>query len=289
MVVQFRRVNLTKAPVAKTLTEISRETLRTKYGARIIRTLEESFQGQKLTDEEKSSLTDLVIEALLREVDTNPTGVVVAAYGTDDMFPAVFSVESDGRVAGKLKLSKEKYSTIADCPDGGMVTYFAQTDVIERLLKGVDPRFVKRSSEFIERAVRDAMTKGFGVLDKKKVTKKIATEREKLIEEMAVAARKEYSDKAAEKIKENSSREFDSMIAMMPKQELIDLAEALVSITAIERKATADEGTVGGPVDVALITKHEGFVWIKRKHHFPRDLNPRYFWRKFGDLSLGSQ
>ena len=71
------------------------------------------------------------------------------------------------------------------------------------------------------------------------------------------------------------------MIAMMPKLELIELAEALVSITAIERKATSDEGTVGGPIDVAFITKHEGFVWIKRKLYFGPALNPRYFWRKF--------
>jgi hypothetical protein len=71
------------------------------------------------------------------------------------------------------------------------------------------------------------------------------------------------------------------MIALMPKVELIELAEALVSITAIERKATSDEGTVGGPVDVAFISKHEGFVWIKRKHYFKPDLNPRYFWRKY--------
>ena len=72
------------------------------------------------------------------------------------------------------------------------------------------------------------------------------------------------------------------MVAMMPKQELIELAEALVSITAVERKATSDAGTVGGPIDVAFITKHEGLVWIKRKHYFDRGLNPRYFWREFG-------
>ena len=73
------------------------------------------------------------------------------------------------------------------------------------------------------------------------------------------------------------------MIALMPKQELIELAEALVSITAVERKATPDEGTVGGLIDVAFITKHEGFVWIKRKHYFEAKMNLRYFWRKFGN------
>lgn len=78
------------------------------------------------------------------------------------------------------------------------------------------------------------------------------------------------------------------MIAMMPKQELIELAEALVSITAVERKATADEGTVGGLIDVAFITKHEGFVWVKRKHYFEKDLTPTYFWRRYQKTSVGA-
>lgn len=79
------------------------------------------------------------------------------------------------------------------------------------------------------------------------------------------------------------------MIALMPKLELIELAEALISITAIERKATSDEGTVGGPIDVAFITKHEGFVWIKRNDYFKAALNPRYFWRKYGHTNIGEQ
>jgi hypothetical protein len=34
---------------------------------------------------------------------------------------------------------------------------------------------------------------------------------------------------------------------------------------------------------VTFITRHEGFVWIKRKHYFEAARNPRYFWRKYGN------
>ena len=30
---------------------------------------------------------------------------------------------------------------------------------------------------------------------------------------------------------------------------------------------------VGGPIDVAVISKGDGFVWIKRKHYFKAELN----------------
>ncbi len=36
-----------------------------------------------------------------------------------------------------------------------------------------------------------------------------------------------------------------------------------------------DRETVGGPIDVAVITKGDGFVWVKRKHYFSPEYNPR--------------
>jgi hypothetical protein len=30
---------------------------------------------------------------------------------------------------------------------------------------------------------------------------------------------------------------------------------------------------VGGPIEIAAITKHEGFRWIQRKHFYPAGLN----------------
>ena len=35
-----------------------------------------------------------------------------------------------------------------------------------------------------------------------------------------------------------------------------------------------DAETVGGPIDVAVISKGDGFIWIKRKHYFSTELNP---------------
>ena len=30
---------------------------------------------------------------------------------------------------------------------------------------------------------------------------------------------------------------------------------------------------IGGPIDIAVITKHEGFKWISRKHYYNQNLN----------------
>ncbi len=62
----------------------------------------------------------------------------------------------------------------------------------------------------------------------------------------------------------------------MPREELALLAEALINLTALRRRASRDAETVGGPTDVAVITKGDGFIWIKRKHYFDAKCNPTF-------------
>ena len=64
---------------------------------------------------------------------------------------------------------------------------------------------------------------------------------------------------------------------MLPKEELAEMAETLVNLTSFKRRVTPSAETVGGPTDVAVISKGDGLVWIKRKHYFDPALNHRYF------------
>jgi len=60
----------------------------------------------------------------------------------------------------------------------------------------------------------------------------------------------------------------------MPIQDAIDLAEFLVYTAVMFSRFSPGAPVVGGPIEVAAITKHEGFKWIKRKHYFDARLNP---------------
>ena len=63
------------------------------------------------------------------------------------------------------------------------------------------------------------------------------------------------------------------IFAPMPIQDAIDLAEFLVH-TAIEfSHFSPGPQVVGGPIEIAAITKHEGFKWIQRKHYYGSELN----------------
>ena len=68
-----------------------------------------------------------------------------------------------------------------------------------------------------------------------------------------------------------------SVVAALPKAELASMAESLVNLTSMKRHVSSVSETVGGPIDVALISKGDGLVWIKRKHYFDKDLNYHFF------------
>jgi hypothetical protein len=63
------------------------------------------------------------------------------------------------------------------------------------------------------------------------------------------------------------------VIPAMPIQDAIDVARfAVETATKFARYGLRPE-TVGGPTEIAVITKHEGFKWIARKHYYAADLN----------------
>jgi len=63
----------------------------------------------------------------------------------------------------------------------------------------------------------------------------------------------------------------------LPVSELAAMAETFINLESFRKRVTMNAESVGGPVDVATITKGDGFVWIKRKHYFKPDLNHQFF------------
>lgn len=63
----------------------------------------------------------------------------------------------------------------------------------------------------------------------------------------------------------------------MPIQDAIDLADFLVDLSIKFSRFMPGSPSVGGPIEIAAITKHEGFRWIKRKYYFDRSINPEVF------------
>jgi hypothetical protein len=155
---------------------------------------------------------------------------------------------------------------------------FAQQDMVDRFVYGIDNEFLSIANQFLMgsfAALRSNLSEAL---------RDTAPDAEAAAIEAINAIQSEFNNVVVPQHLSRLRSQLSDIVQSMPKQELAALSESLVNITSLKRKFSADPESVGGPVDVAMITRAEGFVWVKRKHFFDPGLNPRYFARKYGVL-----
>jgi hypothetical protein len=224
--------------------------------------------------------TDALKELIARDLISTDmssalTGLVVAGYGKDGLFPALVQYEIDGFVLGRLRYSERERVDIANDAEPVKIITFAQTDISSRFLDGIDPDMVTE--------IEECLLGGLGEMRDSMTTEGVTGGSRSFDDSFDACGQKllDLVMDTLEDLKEKNNREFKETVSAMPKQEMAYFAEALVNTTSMKHRVSSQRETVGGPVDVAVISRHDGFVWVKRKHYFEGDLNPRYFERKF--------
>lgn len=213
-------------------------------------------------------------ERLVRgALSSGRTGLVIAGFGQEDICPSLCAYETDGIIFGKLKYSTTRSVDIGRKGPQADIVGFAQSDMVGAFLDGVDPNFrvftlqvVKR---YLDRWVDQLATATAGHAE--------AQQGVTALRALMTTVHQDISGELQTHSEKNYRSPILDMIRFMPNQELATLAASLIDITSLKRRVTKDRETVGGDVDVAVISRSEGFVWIKRKHYFPADLNPRFF------------
>lgn len=225
-------------------------------------------------NDELSSVADQFISAAILFKYPSPlsSGVVIAGFGDDEYFPTVASLECDGYIGSGLKLYEESTIDVSRNMTGAMRA-FAQGEMVQRFMSGIDPML----GTALMTAFGEVLKENCLEVLKKYGSARKNTEKARAEVENAVHA---SMNKLLEQVKKYTSRAFSSpiveMISLLPKDELANLAESLVALTSLKRRVSNDIETVGGAIDVALISKSDGFVWIKRKYYFPEELNPQF-------------
>ncbi|WP_368245769.1 hypothetical protein [Clostridium paraputrificum] len=213
----------------------------------------------------------------------NYSGIVIAGYGYNEFFPRLYEFKVFGIVNGKLKYdlnSQEKISaSILDKEKVAAVIPFAQQEMVQTILKGMDPELynlIIKNLEVLIDEIHDSAKEIFNCGGCTNVNNNIEALRESAFNNVV-----EMMKFVNEKSTETYTRPVLSMVASLPKDELASMAETLVNLTSFKRRITMDAETVGGPIDVAVISKSEGFVWMKRKLYFPSELNKQYYFKDY--------
>ncbi len=200
------------------------------------------------------------------------TGLVLTGYGENEIFPSCLPLKIgevfDNRIRYKRDTPNE---TKIDHNYSAALRPFAQRDVIDTILTGVDSQLKGIFLESFDSFLSDFVTKISNLIEK--TDKKLA---QKLLNLDITSLMNKYSSKMSKIQNKIHIAPLMSSIATLSKEDLAELAESLIYLTYLKRRMSFSEESVGGPVDVAIITKGDGFIWIKRKHYFDGSLNPNF-------------
>jgi len=258
-------------------------TIKKKYAAAIKNAVHQSMMiaNHSLSKAQVKMLYDLCAEQFHRDYFITYSGIVIAGFGIEEVFPSLTSFEIDGMAEkGLLKFRPGKTASTG-FHNNGSITPFAQSEMVVTFMEGLDPEFER----FLVSAFSDVLDEFeravIGALGQSDVSEAF---RSKLHDAKTKIVERLWKGVSTYQWKRHVSPVM-SAVSALPKDELAVLAESLINITALKRRVSPDAETVGGAIDVAVISKGDGFIWIKQKHYFSRNLNPRYT----GHIELISQ
>lgn len=204
--------------------------------------------------------TKVVAETIASGIFTDSyTGVVIAGYGSNELFPSIYQLKIGGRFQGQIKYKCE----VADNTDpiNGNITSgihpFAQREMVDTIVNGIDSDlYTKLTDEF-----NDILNKVNQYVDQEFEPSDQITDLKNYILKVVKRRYEEF-----EKITQNNySNPIVSMLGNLSVKELAHMADTFVNLTSFKRKYSGSIRTVGGPVDVLVVSRENGPVWVNNK------------------------
>jgi hypothetical protein len=267
-----------------------RKELTSRYAEKISSCVPNVFENMPLSEEQKNKLIAIAINAA-GIGPTGQSGIVFAGFGEKEIYPSCLDFDVRAVFGGNtIRYIKKQHRISHNQPS--IIAAFAQSDDVHTFMEGIG----KPIGNFFSQALRLILTKHFpekladAVIEKLKMP---AENRKDVIEVAAEMGKGAYIEiiKEIDNIKRTIFVEpVVKATSFLNKEELATMAETLVNLVSFRKQVTLDAETVGGPIDVAIITKGDGFIWIKRKHYFDPSLNHQFFKNYFfGDNKNGKE
>lgn len=219
-------------------------------------------------------LVELAIQAIFRRPSyfLSETGIVIAGYGTDEFFPSYKEFSCIGFIGEQLCFEEKSELRISP-RNSGFFKAFATTAMADTFTMGFGPDVYATVRTHLRSTLHDFAGKLKGEGD---------AEPEGM-EQYVNDAITDHTKKWTDDVYEKHALPLRRVIGSLPLDEMASLAETLVMLESLKEKVTRPSEFVSGPIDVAIITRHEGFVWAKRKLYFDPKLNSQFFLRQKAD------
>jgi len=197
----------------------------------------------------RAQLIELGRERILHIIGDEPgsSGLVFAGYGKDELFAQARVWRVNGQLDSKnRRVLRNTFSISTAHPS--LILPVAQEGVIHSFLKGLHPEVNRLVSDIV-----DDLASQFA--DGVTLAREI----------------KEQFDAAVSKRGDEVAR----AVEFLPPDDLAMVAGGLIHMTALRNRATITADTVGGPIDLLLLSRADGIRWIELAEGFRPDRDER--------------
>jgi hypothetical protein len=270
-------------PLLPTLPATFEKDILSKYIAIIDQAVDDVFKRQKLSAAARKQLRRISVGLFVRDTfgvrDPSgnelilSSGIVIAGFGDDELYPSVFSYQIEGVINDTLKYREGRGASINTNQPAALIA-FAQQEMVLGFMTGVAPEYRDMLSEYLGKLFDkypEEIAKNLSHLTSKQKAKLVAK-----LKAVGGNLASTFNSNLDDWAQAKNVNPILNTVSVLPIDELASMAESLVNLTSFKRRVTLVAETVGGPIDVAVISRGDGFIWIKRKHYFEAAENPHF-------------
>jgi hypothetical protein len=241
------------------------------------------FQELPFSPEALAALLEILPAIFCRDsFGAGTSGIVFAGFGDDEIFPSLIHCSLETLVDGILKWKEVQTGWVDHFTNNATIIPFAQREMVDTFLSGVDPAYKNMVFGVLHQVLRTSADQIFDMIPEAALANK--KNLVKAINDKIPEVLNAFDSRLNEYSQRRHIAPIMSAVAALPKDELAAMAESLVNLTSFRRKISTEAETVGGQIDVAVISKGDGFIWIKRKHYFEIGKNPQFMPNYYRDV-----
>jgi hypothetical protein len=240
------------------------DTVVREYAGVIEEVIAYGFSSFALDAASTMKLRDIAVFCVVKDLFLEDvTGLVMAGYGESESYPAVVTYNVSALVSGIVKRAEIDVTAI-DSEMRSSITLFADSEVTYGFLRGMELDLEARiygTLHGLGAKLVDDVVGSFKSVD--------PAERES-VRRMFLTRRlpdliRRFHGMLAEYQQEAYIDPILRVLEVAPKQDLAETARDLVALNIFKKKIMAQRQTVGGAIDVALISRDSGFTWVSRQ------------------------
>jgi hypothetical protein len=249
------------------------EQVRRRYRAEIeqlieslLASLKGDYSGLTVSEATRERLREIAVLSVTKDAFfEHYTGVVFAGFGSRDKFPAMRSYLTSSVILGILKRKQDRAADMTS-EGGPVVQPFAQDRMIRTFLTGMDQYL--RMFLYGE-TLKLSMTLVTDIIGRAPISD---AQRQALFRDYSEknlgAALREFFKAVDSYQYQVHTRPIYRAIGSLPKRELGETAASLIKLNSFQQKVMHAIETVGGPIDVAVITRNGGLELKRDKPEF---------------------